>query len=110
MIHYHHSIDVSKLPVPALVFKLPSGAGGMAAGFNLSRIIQKMNEWSKKYNIGYSHKRVCTNTLEVYLDDPKRYDFFCLTWNGSPFFVITEESERIRNLEPISHKQIDQNI
>lgn len=103
MIYYHHSIDVSKLPVPALVFKLPSGAGGMAAGMNIRGIIKKMDEWSKKYNIGYSYERVCTHTFEVYLEDTERYDFFCLTWKDFPYNVVTESSDRIRYPEPISY-------
>lgn len=75
----------------------------MAAGMRISGVITKMNEWSKKYNIGYSYKRICTHNLEVYLEDSERYDFFCLTWNDFPYYVVTESTDRIRNPEPINY-------
>lgn len=96
MTYYHPSIDITKLPVPAIIFELPQGAAGMAASMGHSRVISEMTKWSEKYNIKFTHNRVCSNVVEVYLDgDDTKYSFFCLTWNQVPYRIANDISDRV---------------
>lgn len=60
-------------------FRLPSGAGGMAAGISKGAIERAVKQWSQKYNIPFTSKTV-RYTHRVCFDDDKYYSFFATTF------------------------------
>lgn len=64
-----------------LEFRLPSGAGGAAAGFALQMLRQKLQKWSKQHNISYTSK-VHKYTYRISFDDDAHYTFFMSSWNN----------------------------
>jgi len=60
-------------------FRLPTGAGGIAAQYTNGIISQNLKEWSQRYDIPYT-KKIYKYTVRVTFDDEKFYDFFALTW------------------------------
>ena len=61
-------------------FRLPTGAGGMAAQHVNSILNKELHTWSDQYNIPYNTKSV-KYTKRITFDDEKNYAFFSLTWN-----------------------------
>ena len=61
-------------------FRLPSGAGGVAAGYASSRIRRAIEAWTAKYNISYRTK-VVKYTLRLCLERDEDYAFFQLSWD-----------------------------
>jgi len=65
-----------------LVFGLPSGAGGMAAGMTRGAIIKKLNALASAGTIG---KNIKTKTirydLKVWLENDFDYTTFFLVWD-----------------------------
>jgi len=61
-------------------FRLPSGAGGIAAGHGLSLIRQDIETWAKKYDIPYKTK-VHKYTYRLCLEKNSDYNYFALTWD-----------------------------
>jgi hypothetical protein len=60
-------------------FRLPSGAGGMAAGHALSLIRKDIEAWAAKYRIEYRTK-IHKYTYRLCLYSDKDYTQFALTW------------------------------
>ena len=60
-------------------FRLPSGAGGMAAGMFLGAIKRAVKQWSEKYNIAFTDKTV-RYTYRVCFEHDKYYSFFATTF------------------------------
>jgi len=63
-----------------LEFRLPSGAGGMAAGYTRKSILDKVKQFCNQHCIEFTHKTV-SYTLQVRFDDDKYYTFFMLSWD-----------------------------
>lgn len=60
-------------------FRLPTGAGGMAAQHALSLIRKDIEAWAKKYGIEYRTK-IHKYTYRLCLYSEKDYTQFALTW------------------------------
>lgn len=60
-------------------FRLPSGAGGMAASYIYRRVKSEIEEWSAQHNIRYTEKLVKYN-FRVAFDNDELYTYFQLTW------------------------------
>ena len=60
-------------------FRLPTGAGGMAAGHALALIKKDIEVWAQKYNIKYKTK-LHKYTYRLSLGNDKEYTQFALTW------------------------------
>lgn len=61
-------------------FRLPQGAGGMAAAMVLGKIRTDLAKWQAQYQIEYTQKTV-KYTHRVCFDSPEQYTFFLTTWN-----------------------------
>ena len=64
-------------------FTLPTGAGGMAAGFVHQKLLKYLSKWAEKHNIQYRTKLHKYN-MRLTFDDDKSYHFFILSWNPEP--------------------------
>lgn len=62
-----------------LEFRLPTGAGGLAAQHTYGALSRNLEKWSTRYNIPHV-KKVHKYTVRVTFEDDKFYDFFALTW------------------------------
>lgn len=60
-------------------FRLPSGAGGMAAQYTYGMLCRNLREWSNQYGIQYRTK-IVKYTVKVTLENDNSYSFFGLTW------------------------------
>jgi hypothetical protein len=60
-------------------FRLPNGAGGMAAGHALELIKRDIKTWAEKYGVEYRTK-VHKYTYRLCLNSDKDYTQFALTW------------------------------
>lgn len=60
-------------------FRLPTGAGGMAAGHALALIKKDIEAWAQKYNIKYKTK-LHKYTYRLSLSNDKEYTQFAVTW------------------------------
>jgi hypothetical protein len=60
-------------------FRLPTGAGGMAAGHALQLIKKDIEAWAAKYDIKYKTK-IHKYTFRLCLEGDKEYTQFALTW------------------------------
>ena len=63
-----------------LEFRLPTGAGGMAAQYTNSVLNRNLHAWSDKYGIPYN-KKIHKYTVRVTFDDDQYYSVFAMTWN-----------------------------
>jgi hypothetical protein len=61
-------------------FRLPTGAGGMAAQHFNSILTRELNAWAREFGISYD-KKIVKWTVQVTLRDPRNYTLFVLTWN-----------------------------
>lgn len=61
-------------------FRLPTGAGGMAAQHFNGILTRELNAWAKEFGISYN-KKIVKWTVQVTLKDPRHYTLFVLTWN-----------------------------
>lgn len=62
-------------------FRLPSGAGGAAAGYALTHINIDINDWVSKFNIENHKTKLHKYTYRLCLATDKDYTQFALTWN-----------------------------
>lgn len=60
-------------------FRLPTGAGGIAAQYTNGALSRNLREWSDRHGIPYNKKNH-KYTVRVTFDDDKYYAFFALTW------------------------------
>jgi hypothetical protein len=89
-------------------FSLPSGAGGMAAGYTAAAIKKDLEIWSKKYDIEFLAIKTVKYTLRVTFADPTHYNFFALTWDQSATKNFVGNWKKFRFVEPMSPpKSID---
>lgn len=63
-----------------LEFKLPSGAGGYAAGVANQILNKELHAWADQYNIAYT-KKLHKYTVRIAFDNDNIYTFFAVTWN-----------------------------
>lgn len=68
-------------------FRLPSGAGGMAAGHASAMIRRQIAEWAEKHSISYKTKTV-KYTLRLCLESDAEYTLFQLSWTGRKDYSI----------------------
>lgn len=61
-------------------FKLPTGAGGIAAGHALNTIRGDIEIWARQHNIHYKTK-LHKYTLRLCLSTDKEYTQFALSWS-----------------------------
>ena len=61
-------------------FRLPTGAGGMAAGHAAHFIRKEIATWAEKYSIPYNTK-VHKYTLRLSFESEDAYTHFQLSWN-----------------------------
>jgi hypothetical protein len=66
-------------------FKLPNGAGGMAAGHAAHSLKRSIADWADKYQIPYKTK-IHKYTLRLCLDRDEDYTFFQLSWNPGTWY------------------------
>jgi hypothetical protein len=62
-------------------FRLPSGAGGAAAGTALAHINIDIDSWIRKHNIQYHKTKLHKYTYRLCLNSEQDYTQFALTWN-----------------------------
>lgn len=65
-------------------FRLPTGAGGMAAGHALALIKKDIEAWAQKYNVEYKTK-IHKYTYRLCLTSDKDYTQFALTWKPQSY-------------------------
>lgn len=61
-------------------FRLPTGAGGMAAQHINNILNQELHAWADENNIAYN-KKIVKWTVRVTFDNDQHYTLFALTWN-----------------------------
>lgn len=72
-------------------FRLPNGAGGMAAGIALNQINIDIDTWVRKHNIQYHKTKIHKYTYRLVLKNDEAYSYFALTWN--PEYHISRHFE-----------------
>lgn len=70
-------------------FKLPSGAGGMAAGYTSQAINKKLAAWAEDYGYSYTTK-YGRYRLWVVFDDPAAYTAFGISWQPWGIYSVPE--------------------
>jgi hypothetical protein len=60
-------------------FTLPTGAGGMAAGYVHQKLLKLLSDWTQKHGIAYRTK-LHKYSMRLTFDNDKHYKFFILTW------------------------------
>lgn len=82
-----------------IVFPLPNGAGGIAAGRAVAVLRHAIQKWSEQHSISYKTK-IHKYTLRLCLPRDEDYTFFQLSWNinghyefyQTRYSIITTES------------------
>lgn len=83
-----------------LEFRLPSGAGGMAAGYTKAAIVKQLNEVCSQYRIEFEDRVTKSYRYRVSFKHSKDYSLFALVWEPkSTYFNYTVWYEDI-NTEP----------
>lgn len=82
-------------------FRLPMGAGGMAAQHANQVLNQLLHDWSDRYNIPYN-KKIVKYTVRVTFDDEKNYNLFALTWNPKTRHSFQDYFANYRFIEPMN--------
>ena len=62
-------------------FRLPSGAGGAAAGTALTHINIDIDDWVRAHNIKTHKTKLHKYTYRLCLSGDQAYTHFALTWN-----------------------------
>jgi hypothetical protein len=62
-------------------FRLPTGAGGIAAGYALTHINIDIDNWVRKYNIEYHKTKLHKYSYRLCLRTERDYHYFALTWS-----------------------------
>jgi hypothetical protein len=65
-----------------LEFRLPMGAGGMAAAHLSSKLRAALEKWATQHDVKYRTK-VHKYTLRVTFDNDQHYTFFLTSWDSS---------------------------
>ena len=61
-------------------FRLPNGAGGMAAGHALHILRQEITTWAAKYDVEFKTK-VVKYTMRLCFENPEIYTLFQVSWD-----------------------------
>ena len=64
---------------PQIDFKLPSGAGGMAAGYRSAQLRKRINAWSEEYHITVQI-HILRYIFRVEFEKPSDLSWFALTF------------------------------
>jgi hypothetical protein len=67
-------------------FRLPSGAGGMAAQYLTGIIRKEIDQWAKQHSMEYKTK-VVKYTLRLCLNSKQDYTYFQLSWKPENQFA-----------------------
>jgi hypothetical protein len=62
-------------------FRLPSGAGGVAAGAALTHINIDIDHWVTRHNVQYHRTKLHKYTYRLCLKGEQDYTQFALTWD-----------------------------
>ncbi len=62
-------------------FRLPMGAGGVAAGTALTHINIDIDDWARKHEIKSHRTKLHKYTYRLSLSSDKDYTYFAMTWN-----------------------------
>ncbi len=62
-------------------FRLPSGAGGAAAGTALAQIRKDLETWTAKYAVHNYRTKIHKYTYRLSLADDRAYTHFAMTWS-----------------------------
>ena len=65
----------------SIEFRLPSGAGGVAAGTALTHINIDIDDWVRAHNIKTHKTKLHKYTYRLCLSGDQAYMHFALTWN-----------------------------
>lgn len=60
-------------------FRLPTGAGGMAAQHINAILNRQLHDWADKHGVAYN-KKIVKWTARITFDDDRHYTLFALTW------------------------------
>lgn len=83
-----------------LEFRLPSGAGGMAAGYTKAAISKELKQICEQYNIEFEDRVTKAYRYRVSFKQPQDYTLFALVWQPkNSWFNYTVWHEDI-NTEP----------
>lgn len=73
-------------------FILPSGSGGMAAGYTAMGIRKALKSWSEQHDIAYKEHPNRGYKFLITFDAPEHYTTFALTYSGKrPWTIIDED-------------------
>lgn len=81
-------------------FRLPTGAGGMAAQYTNSVLNRNLHAWSDQYNIPYN-KKIHKWTVRITFDNDQHYTLFAMTWNPKSENMLSYLTD-YRLIEPMS--------
>jgi hypothetical protein len=70
-------------------FRLPVGAGGMAAGVALNHINIDIDRWVTKHNIQKYKTKIHKYTYRLCLSSDRDYTHFGLTWD--PIYTVSQQ-------------------
>lgn len=87
-----------------LEFRLPNGAGGMAAGYTKQAIRKQLTSVSEQYNLTVTKEVTMPYRYRIKLASEKEYTMFALVWNvKNSYFKYTTWHESINS--PIDPKR-----
>ena len=72
-------------------FRLPTGAGGMAAGVALNHINIDIDNWVRQHHIKSHRTKLHKYTYRLSLVNEKDYTLFALTWD--PIYSASKHFE-----------------
>ena len=64
-----------------LEFRLPTGAGGMAAQYTYGALRRNIREWANRYQVEKYQEKVVKYTVRLTFDDESLYSLFAMTWS-----------------------------
>lgn len=80
-------------------FRLPSGAGGMAAAMVGQSLLRHLRDWSDSNDIAMRTKTI-KYTVRVTFDYEPYYEFFAMTWNPPSQHKFSSYLTSYRFIEP----------
>ena len=81
-------------------FRLPTGAGGIAAQYTYGQLSQNLSAWSEKYGIPHQ-KKLNKYIVKVTFDHDESYSFFALTWQPKSSQMLSYLTD-YRLVEPMN--------
>ena len=80
-------------------FKLPSGAGGMAAGYRNMHLKKRIREWAELHNVTITHWNASSGYRSCFqFARESDYTLFALSWQATS---IWDQYEIVNNTDTI---------